>query len=434
MKILGDKEKQYSTLLKAKKDENARYRTLIRIWEFILFLLIIVVIVLAYFQISGIGYNEIKSLVINGKLPENELIASKRNSFRLFDKKRNILLLGVDVNSEGGDPFVGTRTDTIIVLNIDPASKTINALSIPRDSKVYIAQDNGVQKINAAHAIGGAKLTKKTIENTLGIHIDNYVAISLEGVKKLVDEIGGVTIYVDKDLHYNDYAGKLHVNLQKGQNVLDGQKAEEYLRFRHDALGDISRTTRQQWFLKALLEKIKKPETVTKIPGLLKIASTYVKTDLSLYEMSHLVAMLRNIDESQIEFATLPGAPSKRGYASYWILDPGKTRDVLDRMIYRVDRKNKILPRSVIILYTPAYAQTAENLKKVLTESEVNVSTFSKMNLPHSQIIGHNKYVSVEFLKWLKKKEDALKDTQFIYDTQSFYGDSEDCTIILSNS
>ena len=227
---------------------------------------------------------------------------------------------------------------------------------------------------------------------------------------------------------------KVVFNLKKGQNVLDGQKAEEYLRFRHDALGDISRATRQQWFLKALLEKLKNPETITKIPGLLKIASTYVKTDLSLYEMSHLVALLRNLDDSQIEFATLPGAPSKRGYASYWILDPGKTRDVLDRMIYRVDRKNKIVPRSVIILYTSENAPVAENLRKLLSEADVNVSSFNRFNLPHSQIIGHNKYVSVEFLKWLKKKEEVLKDAQFIYDTQSFYGDNEDCTIILSNS
>ena len=434
MKILNDKEKQYNTLLKSKKNTNKKYNFLIKLWEIILFFLIVTVVFLAYLQISGVNLSHLKNGLHYRNGGQEEFIASKRNSFQLFNKRRNILLMGEDANSEGGDPFSGTRSDTIIIMNIDPSNKTINAVSIPRDSKVYIAQNNGVQKINSAHAIGGPKLTIKTIENSLGVHIDNYVTISIEGVKKLVDELGGVSVYVDKDLHYHDYAGKLHIDLQKGENLLDGEKAQGYLRFRHDAMGDISRTTRQQWFLKAILAKLQKAETIPKIPKILKIANSYVKTDLSLYEMSHLVALLRNVDDTQIEFATLPGSPSKRGYASYWILDPEKTQEVLGRMIYRTEKKSRLMPEKVAILYTAAKAETAMSLQNILKEENISAEVFVRANLPHSQIIGHNKSVSNEFMKWIKKKEPALKKMQFVYDSQSLYGANEDLTIIISNN
>ena len=84
-------------------------------------------------------------------------------------KRQNILFLGVDASENPDDPWTGTRTDTIILVNVDPKTKSVNALSIPRDSKVYLPHDNGVNKINSAHAIGGVEMTKKTVENTLGV-------------------------------------------------------------------------------------------------------------------------------------------------------------------------------------------------------------------------------------------------------------------------
>lgn len=114
------------------------------------------------------------------------------------NKRRNILLLGVDSNGEGTDPWEGTRTDTIILLNVDPRTKSLNALSIPRDSKVFLPDDHGVQKINAAHAIGGIGMTIRTIEETLGVKIDRYIMVHDEAVKEIVDALGGVDIYVEK--------------------------------------------------------------------------------------------------------------------------------------------------------------------------------------------------------------------------------------------
>src|SRR5574344_1496013 len=176
-------------------------------------------------------------------------------NFPFGPRRQNILLLGVDSNGADSDLWVGTRTDTMILLNIDPRTKSVNAISVPRDSKVYLPGEYGIQKINAAHALGGVDLTKQTVEQTLGIKIDRYVVVSDQAVENLVNTLGGVPVYVEKNMFYDDYSGHLHVHLRKGNDVLDGKNAVGYLRFRHDGLGDIGRTQRQQWFLKSLLSK-----------------------------------------------------------------------------------------------------------------------------------------------------------------------------------
>ena len=174
-------------------------------------------------------------------------------------RKQNILLLGVDASENKDDLWTGTRTDTIILVNIDPRSKSVNAISIPRDSKVYLPDNHGIQKINAAHAIGGVGMTIRTVEDTLGVKVDRYIMVHDNAVKAIVEALGGVDVYVEKPMRYHDYSGKLHIDLSKGEHRLSPQEAVGYLRFRHDALGDIGRTQRQQWFLRGLLHELQKP-------------------------------------------------------------------------------------------------------------------------------------------------------------------------------
>ena len=322
----------------------------------------------------------------------------------------------------------------MILVNLDPRSHSINAISIPRDSKVYLAGDYGVQKINAAHALGGIDLTLKTVEDTLGIKVDKYVLVNNEGVKKLVDALGGVPVYIEKDMYYNDNAGKLHINLSKGLHVLNGEQVEGYLRFRKDGLGDIGRTSRQQWFVKAVLEKVQSPSAIPKIPEVLNIASTYVRTNLSLYEMSHIAAALRNIDMNDVEFATLPGAPSKKGYISYWILDPEKTQEVIDRMVYRDKPAPSDKKLVAGIMYAFDKEDEAMRIKDQLTASGYEVNCIGRAHLPHSQIIGHNSAVTSDFVSWLKKNVPEVKGSQFVYDPVRMYCVHSDFTIIVSGS
>ena len=358
------------------------------------------------------------------------------NSWSLFGRQQNILLLGVDSNGNNSDTWKGTRSDTIILMNIDPATHSVNAISIPRDSKVYLPDKYGVDKINAAHAYGGIDMAKQTIEKTLGVKIDKYICVHDEGVREVIDALGGIPIYVEKRMKYDDYAGHLHINLDKGNHVLSGQQAVGYLRFRHDGLGDIGRTQRQQWFLRGFLERLQNPQIISKIPQIVNISKKYIKTDMSLYELSQLAALAKGFDESNIQIAMLPGAPNSRGGVSYWIIDSDKAQDVVNRLIYREDTTpDKSAQLIGGILYTASKESQAQTLKTQLNNLGYTVNMMQSKALPHTQFIAHNNNVSSSFYKYLKEKVPTIAKTQYVYDPIKYYcvGNS-DFTIILSGN
>lgn len=433
-----NRDENYSVFLKHIEDEKAETSRFAKTLLVMLLIVSALVVILLFFLKDEQTIEQLfgKDTFISNKLIQfvQNREHRRRAEFYLpfLPRRQNILLLGVDSNGSHTDPWTGTRSDTIVLLNIDPKTHSVNAISIPRDSKVYLPGEFGVQKINAAHALGGVQLTKQTVENTLGVKIDRYIVVSDDAVKKLVDALGGVPIYVEKNMFYNDYSGNLHVHLRKGLNVLDGTNAVGYLRFRHDGLGDIGRTQRQQWFLRGLLEKIQTPQAIAKIPEMLNIATTYVKTDLSLYEMSQYAALAKSFDISKIEVATLPGAPNKKGYTSYWILDPDKTQEVVNRLIYRdkgsIDGKRFVAG----IMYSPEKEQEAMAIKAQLKELGFDVNCIGRGHLPHSQFIANSSDVSNDFYNWLKKKVPSIKHSQFVYDPNKYYCANSDFTIIVS--
>ncbi len=270
-------------------------------------------------------------VLVNNVIKKNRL----RSKLMTSTGNKNILFLGVDSNGRMTDPFFGTRSDTIIVVSIAKHGKSVNAISIPRDSKVYLAKGLGIDKINAAHALGGPKLAVKTIENNFGIDINNYVVINYAGIKDFVRVLGGVPVNVEKRMYYRDKTAGLTVDLHPGYQVLDAERAEEYIRFRHDAMGDIGRIKRQQHFLKAVLKKLKSGDTLLKAPEIVDVLSKNIKTDMNLFEISKLLTLIGKIKLKDIKTATLPGKPSRYGPISYWILDTDKTQKIIDRLIYR---------------------------------------------------------------------------------------------------
>lgn len=358
----------------------------------------------------------------------------QKNSFEVpfTPRRQNILILGIDSNGEGTSMWEGTRSDTILVVNIDPKTQSIKAISIPRDSKVYLPDNKGIQKINSAHALGGVSLVKKTLKETFGIKIDNYILIHDEAVEKIVDALGGIPIYVEKRMLYHDYAGKLHIDLQKGNTVLNGKQAVGYLRYRKDGLGDIGRTHRQQWFMKSLFERFHSPQIITKIPEVLNVANTYIKTDLSLYEMSQYASMLRNIDRNKIEIATLPGAPNQKGYISYWILDPEKTQEVINRMIYREKPSLEGVTLKGGIMYSPKREDDANLIKEKLNDLGYEVNMLKITHLSHSRFVANKNEVTTDFYNWLQKKVPEIHNMQFIYDPTEMFSVGSDFTVVLA--
>lgn len=371
---------------------------------------------------------------IASQLQPVKSVAKRSWTSNFKSKPENILLLGVDSNGVGTDPFKYTRSDTMIVFNIDKQSKTVNAVSIPRDSKVYISEKNYIDKINAAHAIGGANLAIKTIEQTLGFKIDHYVVVNYNGVMKLIDAIGGVPVDVKKRMYYIDRTAGLYIDLQPGEQVLTSKTAQQYLRFRHDSLGDIGRVKRQQHFLSRLAQKFQSPLIISKIPSIIKIASQNIKTDMTPVEMAKYASMAKSIKLEKTQIATLPGAPNESGEASYWILDSVKTQEVIDRLIYRLNSASKDSDLKVSLSYQKNIAKEVQSIKENLKNKGYNVVCTYKTQEHFPQIIAHTNGVSFDKIKNILKIIPSLKNAQRVVSFSGYRCADSDVTLVITDN
>lgn len=432
MKIVNSQQEEYKAFLKNIREEKEESSNLVKFVFTVVTAILCAVIVCVILVENNLFLNSVP----NGDDTSGifKFSRKQRNAFEVpfTPRRQNILLLGVDSNGQGTDMWEGTRSDTIIVVNIDPKTHSIKAISIPRDSKVYLPDNKGVQKINAAHAIGGVNLVKKTLRETFGIKIDKYIIVHDDAVEKVVDALGGIPIYVEKRMYYNDYSAHLHIDLQKGNTVLNGKQAVGYLRYRKDGLGDIGRTQRQQWFMKSLFEKLHSPQVITKIPEVVHVLNTYVKTDMSAYELSQYAAMARGVDKNKIEIATLPGAPNQKGYISYWILDPVKTQEVINRMIYRDKPLADTERFKAGIMYSPRREEDAQKMKDELNNLGFEVNMLKITHLSHTKFVANKNAVTMDFFNWLQKKMPELQDVQFIYDPTETFSVGSDFTVVLA--
>jgi len=229
----------------------------------------------------------------------------------------NILVAGLDTSDGVG------RTDSLGIAIVDIDSKKIKFMSIPRDSRVLIPK-RGWDKINHAYVFGKIELLRETAVQTLSLPINYYVTFNFKTFPAIIDLLGGVTVDVEKRLVYHDYAGKLHIDIPKGVQTLDGKKALHYVRFRHDALADLGRIGRQQNFIKEVTKKLRSPSILPKIPDLIQEAVKMVNTDMSPAQAIKLAWHMKDIKESDLEFITAPGKAILIGGTSYWELDTMK--------------------------------------------------------------------------------------------------------------
>jgi LCP family protein required for cell wall assembly len=225
-----------------------------------------------------------------------------------------VLLLGTDVvyskehrALKADQASYQGRSDTILVCRLDPIRNSIGILSIPRDTQAKIPGYRGLQKINGANALGGPQLAAATVSNLLNIQIDHYVVLNVHGLVELVDELGGITVEVPKPMHYRDNSAKLNINLDAGPHTLTGTEAMGFVRFRHDALGDIGRVQRQELFLRAVQDKALEPMSWAKVPKLLSIAQNYVLTDLGPAGLTQMATFARSVPKPNQQMMMLPG-------------------------------------------------------------------------------------------------------------------------------
>lgn len=225
----------------------------------------------------------------------------------------HILLVGVDETDQSH------RADSLAVVRVDIDARSVKILSIPRDSRVQIP-GHGWQKINHAFAFGGVALIQKTVINFLGIPLDYYVVINYDSFPRLVDLVGGIDLAVEKPLKYRDRSGGLNIDIPAGPQHMNGATSLHYVRFRHDALGDIGRVQRQQKFLVALLKRIKEPRMLPRLPEIAQQAVGMVETNLTVSQAIQLAAYLKDLSMGTgLRFSTLPGSPAYIAGLSYWL-------------------------------------------------------------------------------------------------------------------
>ena len=272
--------------------------------------------------------------------PEEEEVFSKNEaisykSLRLPELSRpvNVLVLGTKVLTSEVDEkppedlgyhalvnsFKGL-SDTMVLVRFDPINKKLRVLSIPRDTQATIRYE--LRKINEANYYGGPALAAETVSDLLGgVKIDRYVRVNIQGVEKFIDALGGVNMYVPKDMKYTDHSQHLYIDLKEGQQHLDGEKAVAFLRFRYDRYGDIGRVQRQQMFMRALVEQSLKPQTLLRIPEILSIINAYIDTNLTVEELVALSGFASQTKRSDVQMLMLPGRFSGDGKeeVSYWL-------------------------------------------------------------------------------------------------------------------
>ncbi|MHB0913436.1 MAG: LCP family protein [Armatimonadota bacterium] len=246
----------------------------------------------------------------------------------------NLLILGRDLDRDQQGRVVHTRgrTDTIMLAHIDFRERTMNILSIPRDTLVRVPGYRGKRRINSAHALGGPDLVKETIKNFLGVEADDYVLINFDGFAKAIDGIGGLKVNVDKRLDYDDNWGNLHIHLKPGEQVLTGEQAMGFARYRKSKDGtgdsDFVRIGRQQELLQAARAKLANPKVIFRIPEILEHIRGDMEGDLSTAQIICLAQFMRSLD-GKVHVETLP---AEEGSGVYVKADPEATRTLVDEL------------------------------------------------------------------------------------------------------
>lgn len=228
----------------------------------------------------------------------------------------NVLLLGID--RRGGTGW-GYRTDTIMIVSVDPVNKTAVMLSIPRDLQVEIP-GYGEDRINVANVYGysrnypggGPALLKRTIEANFGIPINYYIMVDFQGFEKIVDILGGIDVNVPRALHDTQFPdprpgdpyGMKTVHFNAGWQHMNGQRALEYARSRMST-SDFDRAKRQQLILLAIREKALSLNMIPKLPSLVETMGSMVRTDMTLEEMVELARLAPQVDGANVQQVVL---------------------------------------------------------------------------------------------------------------------------------
>ncbi|MDD5015558.1 MAG: LCP family protein [Atribacterota bacterium] len=299
----------------------------------------------------------------------------------------NILIVGCDEIENNG------RADTIVLLSVSPKTKDVLILSIPRDTRVEIPE-RGMDKINHAYAFGGEKLVSRTVSLFLDVPIHFYAIADFNGFVNIIDELGGVEIDVEKEMHYVDKAGGLDINLYPGKQILDGEKSLQYIRFRHDKLGDLGRIKRQQKLALAVIEKMMNFDSITKLPQISEEMKGYIETDIKVQDAIALANLFKGINQEEFKIETIQARPIYIEGISYLEPDLEEVRRRVKSLIYGKNSGMKLE-----VLNGNAMSGIASRVAKDLELQGfeiVNIGNADRFDYEKTKIIVYSKKVNLD--------------------------------------
>ncbi len=370
-----EREQEQSRTARRRKKKSKR-------WPWILLILFILI------TTAGISFAVFRLLAVSDKPKVEEMPPKQMMSLK---DKMTIMVMGVDRRRDDDG-----RSDTLLVATIDPKKETAAVISVPRDTRVKIS-GHGYEKINHAFAYGGHRLSQRSVEGLLGVPMEHYILVDIHAFERIIDALGGVEIDVEKRMYYEDPwddDGGLVIDLQPGLQHMDGETAIQYVRYR-DEEGDIGRISRQQKFIRAVMEKMASPGIVLKLPVIVKEVSSAVETDLSLNDMVSLVSIVRDVQKKGVPMDMVPGKPAYIDEISYWLPDVVELRHMVARILdvpvderlietmqQEADEYEHSIPKEMIIVKDtksiPARIRDNDNLRTDSGESRKNTDVKHK--------------------------------------------------------
>lgn len=325
------------------------------------------IIILIYIKTYGLG-----SLQANADIDSKTGAGSSGDIFKPFMTSNtpfNVLVIGGD--------RVNDNSDTMMLVNYDPSSSKINLMSIPRDTRVII--DKKYRKINFAYPSGGMDLAASTVSGLLDVNIKYYVYLDTSAFRKIVDLLGGVDIYVPVDLDYDDPMQNLHIHLKKGLQHLDGNLAEQYVRFRDNHLrktkefmqyydgSDLDRIKAQQAFLKEAIRQKLNVQYLPRIKDIMQVFYQNVETNFTMNELMGLSLNLAKLNIDSFNFVQLPGKTIDG--SPYYYCDVEKARE-LTAQYYKCDSSFVPVDRDAGDIYSDnsVDGKNTDNGKKDVTK------------------------------------------------------------------
>lgn len=348
-------------------------------------------------------------------------------------------------------------TDTIILASYDPKTQEAALLSIPRDT--FVGDDPAYatawDKINAIYQTGPENTLAEVRELT-GVNVQYYLKVDTEALKALVDEIGGVYFDVPIDMYYTDRNQNLYIDLEAGYQLLDGDKAEQLVRFRHNSDGttypsdygieDLGRMRTQKEFLAELLKQCIEKMDLNTILGFLDIAEQYVETNLDFDAIKDYIPYILEYNVDELKTDTLPGESVLTNGVYVYLVDEEESEDMINELFYNIKPTTDTIDGNVVDgeVNTTDTATVAEEY-----DLRVEVLNGSGSSSKLSEVVGELEAIGFEVVQTgntsqtsnttiidrNSSSESALNAIKQIMDTEStITGDSseiKDITIII---